>query len=85
MDCDGYPLTSLCGPFLIDLEREKYHSRRLAVQIIRKGKALVETFSPGEVSVYATDQEHIMKIYKVPCSFWYFGTLRPVLTFLQLT
>jgi L-ascorbate metabolism protein UlaG (beta-lactamase superfamily) len=58
MECDGAPLTWLYGPLLTeDLARDKDESRRLAGSNFDKGKALVDTFNPSEVYVYAMGQE----------------------------
>jgi len=58
MECDGAPLTWLYGPLLTEeLPRDKDHSRRLAGSNFERGKALVDTFNPLEVYVYAMGQE----------------------------
>lgn len=58
MECDGAPLTWLYGPLLTEeLARDKDHSRRLAGSNFERGKALVDTFNPLEVYVYAMGQE----------------------------
>lgn len=58
MECDGAPLSWLYGPLLTEeLPRDKDHSRRLAGSNFERGKALVNTFNPQEVYVYAMGQE----------------------------
>ncbi|HVU94508.1 MAG TPA: MBL fold metallo-hydrolase [Puia sp.] len=58
MECDGAPLTWLYGPLLTeDLPREKDHSRRLAGSNYQQGIAMVHSFQPKEVYVYAMGQE----------------------------
>lgn len=62
MECDGAPLTWLYGPLLTeDLSREKDSSRRLAGSNYERGKALVKTFHPKEVYVYAMGMEPWLK------------------------
>ena len=58
MECDGAPLTWLYGPLLAkELARDMDYSRRLAGSNFERGKALIETFDPKEVYVYAMGQE----------------------------
>lgn len=58
MECDGAPLSWLYGPLLTKkLSRDQDNSRRLAGSDCRKGLALVDTFHPKEVYVYAMGQE----------------------------
>lgn len=58
MECDGAPLTWLYGPLLTEtLTRDKDNSRRLAGSNFDKAMALVDTFNPKEVYVYAMGQE----------------------------
>ncbi len=58
MECEGAPLTWLYGPLLTKaIERDKDDSRRLAGSNFLRAKAMVETFNPLEVYVYAMGQE----------------------------
>lgn len=58
MECDGAPLSWLYGPLLTKkLSRDQDNSRRLAGSDCKKGLALVDTFHPKEVYVYAMGQE----------------------------
>lgn len=58
MECDGAPLTWLYGPLLTkNLQRDMDNSRRLAGSNYDRAKALVETFDPKELYVYAMGME----------------------------
>ena len=58
MECEGAPLTWLYGPLLSDeIAREKDETRRLNGSNFQQGRAIVETFRPKEVYVYAMGQE----------------------------
>ncbi|MCW3072747.1 MAG: Protein of unknown function rane [Bacteroidetes bacterium] len=58
MECDGAPFSWLYGPLLTqDLPRDKDNSRRLAGSNYERAKALVDTFSPKELYVYAMGLE----------------------------
>jgi len=58
MECDGAPLSWLYGPLLPEEpNRDQDNSRRLSGCNYDKGMALVDTFSPKEIYVYAMGQE----------------------------
>jgi L-ascorbate metabolism protein UlaG (beta-lactamase superfamily) len=58
MECDGAPLSWLYGPLMPKkLPRDQDGSRRLAGSDCVRGMALVDTFQPREVYVYAMGQE----------------------------
>jgi L-ascorbate metabolism protein UlaG (beta-lactamase superfamily) len=71
MECDGAPLSWLYGPLLPEtLEKDKDQSRRLRGSNFKEGIALVDTFEPKEVYVYAMGQEpwlnYIMSLKYTP-------------------
>ena len=58
MECDGAPLSWLYGPLLTEpLPRDMDYSRRLSGSNYERGMALVDSFNPKEVYVYAMGQE----------------------------
>lgn len=58
MECEGAPLTWLYGPLMTEeLQRDKDQTRRFAGCNYEQGRALVETFHPKEIYVYAMGQE----------------------------
>ena len=58
MECDGAPYTWVYGPLINgEVTRDVELSRRLAGSNYERGKALVETFQPRELYVYAMGLE----------------------------
>ncbi|PSL21501.1 MBL fold metallo-hydrolase [Chitinophaga ginsengisoli] len=58
MECDGAPFTWVYGPLMTEeIQREKDLSRRLAGSNFPRGQALVNTFKPRELYVYAMGLE----------------------------
>ncbi|HYF30281.1 MAG TPA: MBL fold metallo-hydrolase [Chitinophagaceae bacterium] len=58
MECDGAPFTWVYGPLMNEtIQRDKELSRRLAGSNYDRGKALVDTFQPKELYVYAMGLE----------------------------
>lgn len=58
MECDGAPFSWVYGPLINgEVERDKDNSRRLAGSNYLRGKALVDTFKPKELYVYAMGLE----------------------------
>lgn len=58
MECDGAPYSWVYGPLLMEeVPRDKDGSRRLAGSDFNRGKALVDTFRPKELYVYAMGLE----------------------------
>lgn len=62
MECDGAPLSWLYGPLIPKpLKRENDQSRRLAGCNFTEARALIDTFNPREVFVYAMGMEPWLK------------------------
>ena len=58
MECEGAPLSWLYGPLLTqELERDKDRSRTLSGSNFKRGRDLVDIFSPQETYVYAMGME----------------------------
>jgi L-ascorbate metabolism protein UlaG (beta-lactamase superfamily) len=58
MECEGAPLSWLYGPLLThELPRDKDRSRTLSGSNFRRGKDLIDIFSPKEAYVYAMGME----------------------------
>lgn len=58
MECDGAPFSWVYGPLINgEVDRDKDTSRRLAGSNYERGRALVDTFQPKELYVYAMGLE----------------------------
>lgn len=77
MECDGAPMSWLYGPLLpTPLERENDQSRRLAGCDFLEAKALIDSFNPQEVFVYAMGMEPWLKFIS---SIKYTDESRPII------